>query len=41
MWQVDMRSLVLCVRDCLSVMLDASIVATADADSESNVKSVY
>ena len=28
MWQVDMRSIVLCVRDCLSVLLYA-LVATA------------
>ena len=34
MWQVDMRSVVLCVRDCLSVLLDALIATTADADSE-------
>ena len=34
MWQVDMRSIVLCVRDCLSVLLDALVATTADADSD-------
>ena len=33
MWQVDIRPGVLCVRDCLSVLLNASIAAAA-ADAE-------
>ena len=31
-WQVHMHYVVLCVRDCLSVLLDASIDNPADAD---------
>ena len=34
MGQVDMRSVVLCVRDCLSVLLDASIDTAAQADRD-------
>ena len=35
MWQADMQlqSVVLCVGDCLSVLLDASYDTAADADS--------
>ena len=33
MWQVDMRSVVLCVRDCALSVLHAAAV-TADADSD-------
>ena len=36
MWPADMRSIVLCVRECLSVLLDASIATTADSDPTSN-----
>ena len=34
MWQVDVRSVALCVRDCLPVLLNASIDTTAQADSD-------
>ena len=34
MWQVDMRSVVLCVRDCMSVLLDAPVAGAADDDSD-------
>ena len=34
MWQMDMRSVVLCVRGCLSVLLDAPVAGTADDDSD-------
>ena len=36
MWQAGMRSVVFCVRECLSVLLDASIATTADSDPASN-----
>ena len=32
---MDMRSVVPCVRDCLSVLLDASFSTAADADIDS------
>ena len=34
MRQVNMRSVVLCVRDCSFVVLDASFATAADADSD-------
>ena len=34
MWQVDMRFVVLCVRDCLFVLLDATFATAADTDSD-------
>ena len=34
MWQVDMRSVDLCVRDRLPVLLGALVAATADADGD-------
>ena len=34
MWQVDMRSVVLCIRDCLSVLLDVPVAGAADDDSD-------
>ena len=34
MWQVDMRSVVLCIRDCLSVLLDVPVTGAADDASD-------
>ena len=34
MWQVDMRAAGLCVRYCLSALLDALIAPTANTDSD-------
>ena len=34
MWQVDKRSVALCLRDCLSVLLDAFFARTAGPDSQ-------
>ena len=34
MWQMDMRSVVLCVKDCLSVLLAAPVAGATDDDSD-------
>ena len=34
MWQVDMPSIVLCVRGCMSVLLRASVATAPDTDSD-------
>ena len=38
MWRVDMQSIVLCVRDCFSMLLDASYCSATDVhiDTKSN-----
>ena len=40
-WQVDMRSVVLCVKDCLFVLLVASIDTATDADIDSMSEQPY